>query len=66
VIEGSAAFGELKTSMLQDVEKGRPLEADALNGAVVRLGRVHGVPTPVNDTLLGCAQLLSDTNARPG
>lgn len=60
VIQGSAAFGALKTSMLQDVEKGRPLEADALNGAVVRLGRRQGIPTPVNETLLACAQLLSD------
>ena len=62
VIEGSAAFGDLKTSMLQDVEKARPLEADALNGAVVRLGRELEIPTPVNEALLGCAQLLSQIN----
>ena len=62
VIEGSTAFGPLKTSMLQDVEKARPLEADALNGAVVRLGQQLGIPTPANQTLLGCAQLLSEVN----
>jgi 2-dehydropantoate 2-reductase len=41
-----------KTSMLQDIERGRPTEIDALTGAVVRHGRGTGVPTPVNETLL--------------
>ena len=42
---------DLKASMQIDMELGRPLELDALTGAVVRLGRETGVPTPVNDTL---------------
>ena len=42
---------DLKASMQIDMELGRPLELDALTGAVVRLGREAGVPTPVNDTL---------------
>ena len=41
-----------KSSMLQDLEAGRKLELDWLSGTVCRLGRRHGVPTPVHDTLL--------------
>jgi 2-dehydropantoate 2-reductase len=41
----------LQASMHTDLSAGRPLELEALNGAVVRLGRELGVPTPVNDTL---------------
>lgn len=37
-----------KPSMLEDMEAGRPVELDYLAGAVVRLGRAHGVPTPVS------------------
>jgi 2-dehydropantoate 2-reductase len=35
--------------MLIDLERGRRLEVEALNGALSRLGREAGVPTPVND-----------------
>ncbi|MCR4400512.1 MAG: ketopantoate reductase family protein [Syntrophomonadaceae bacterium] len=38
-------------SMLQDIQRGRRTEIEALNGAVVRLGRTHGVPTPVNEVV---------------
>jgi 2-dehydropantoate 2-reductase len=41
-----------RTSMLQDVERGRPTEIEALTGAVVRYGKETGVPTPVCATLL--------------
>ncbi|CAA6691389.1 MULTISPECIES: ketopantoate reductase family protein [unclassified Lentimonas] len=37
-----------KASMLQDLERGRPLELDAMHGTVVRLGKTLGVPTPAN------------------
>ena len=40
--------GEVTSSMQRDIMKGRPSELEALNGAVVRLGREAGVPTPVN------------------
>jgi 2-dehydropantoate 2-reductase len=40
-----------RTSMLADLAAGRRTEIDAINGAVVRLGREHRVPTPVNETL---------------
>lgn len=41
-----------KTSMLQDIERGRPTEVDALCGAVVRAGERAGVPTPIHSALL--------------
>ena len=40
-----------KASMLQDVEARRPTEVDYLNGGIVRVGREHGVPTPLNEAV---------------
>lgn len=40
-----------RSSMLQDLERGRRTEIAALNGAIVEAGRRFGVPTPVNETL---------------
>lgn len=40
------------SSMLQDIRKGRETEIDFMNGAIARLGSRHGIPTPVNDTLV--------------
>lgn len=40
-----------QTSMLQDVEAGRPTEVDIFCGAVSRLGRKHSIPTPLNDAM---------------
>lgn len=51
-------LGDLRTSMLQDLERGRRLEYEALNGAVLRLGAAVGVPTPVNRTLYGLLAAL--------
>ena len=48
-IEGNLA--DLHASMHTDVMAGRPLELDALNGAVVRAGRAAGVSTPINDVI---------------
>ena len=42
-------FGDFQNSMHTDVEQGRPLELEALSGAVVRLGSKEGVSTPVNE-----------------
>jgi 2-dehydropantoate 2-reductase len=41
-----------KASMLQDVEARRQTEIDYLNGGIVRFGREHGVPTPLNEAIL--------------
>jgi 2-dehydropantoate 2-reductase len=42
---------EHKASMLQDVEARRTTEIDYLNGGIVRFGREHGVPTPLNEAI---------------
>lgn len=42
---------QAKSSMLEDLERGRRLELPWLGGAVVRLGREVGVPTPVHETI---------------
>jgi 2-dehydropantoate 2-reductase len=51
-IDGAAEVGEHKTSMLQDLERGRPMEIDALLGAVVELGGVVGQEMPMCRTIL--------------
>jgi 2-dehydropantoate 2-reductase len=55
-IEGAAGVGAHKTSMLQDLERGRPMEIDALVTAVSELGRAAGVPTPTIDMVLALVQ----------
>jgi 2-dehydropantoate 2-reductase len=52
-------LGFVRPSTLQDREKGKPLEHDALSGAVVRFGQRHGVPTPIHQTLDALARLVS-------
>src|SRR5690606_42037498 len=46
-------LGAFRTSMLQDVESGRPVELDALVGAVIEIARQVDVPTPNIDALFG-------------
>lgn len=48
-IDGSLA--DLQASMHTDIEAGRPLELEALNGAVVRAGQTVNAPTPINDLI---------------
>ncbi len=55
-IAGAAEVGAHKTSMLQDLERGRPMEIDALVGAVSELGAAAGVATPTVDTVLALAR----------
>jgi 2-dehydropantoate 2-reductase len=50
-IDGAAAIGDHKTSMLQDFERGRPIELDAIVGAVAELGRLVDLPTPAIDSV---------------
>lgn len=54
----AAKLGAFKTSMLQDVEAQRPLELDAIVGAVYELGRRLGVDTPHIDALFGLSRLF--------
>jgi 2-dehydropantoate 2-reductase len=60
-IDGGAAVGAHRTSMLQDLDETRPMEIDALVGSVQELGRVVGVPTPTIDTVLALVQLRART-----
>jgi 2-dehydropantoate 2-reductase len=55
-IAGGAAVGTHKTSMLQDLELGRPMEIDALVTVVQELGRLVDVPTPTIDVVLALIQ----------
>ncbi|HZN48946.1 MAG TPA: 2-dehydropantoate 2-reductase [Ramlibacter sp.] len=50
-------LGAFKTSMLQDVEAGKPVEIDALVTVVKEMGEMTGVPTPFTDALLGLSRL---------
>ncbi len=47
-----------KASMLQDAEARRETEIDYLNGGIVRFGREHGVPTPLNEAILALVKGL--------
>jgi 2-dehydropantoate 2-reductase len=51
-LDGGAAVGAHRTSMLQDLERGRPMEIDALVTAVEEMGRLVEVPTPTIDVVL--------------
>ncbi|MEM7269319.1 MAG: 2-dehydropantoate 2-reductase [Pseudomonadota bacterium] len=51
-LDGGAAVGAHRTSMLQDLTQGRPLEIDALVGSVQELGRLTETPTPTIDAIL--------------
>ncbi|WP_298213059.1 2-dehydropantoate 2-reductase [Acidovorax sp.] len=54
-------LGAFKTSMLQDVEANKPMEIDALVGAVHELGQITHTPTPHTDALLGLVRLMART-----
>ena len=60
-IAGAEKVGEHKTSMLQDVEAGRPLELDALIGVVAELGRLTDTPTPSIDAVYASVKLMEAT-----
>jgi 2-dehydropantoate 2-reductase len=55
-LAGGAAVGKHKTSMLQDLEQGRPMEIDALVTVVQELGRLVEIPTPTIDVVLALIQ----------
>jgi len=63
-IRGAARVGAHKTSMLQDLEAGRPLEIDALLGSVVELADRLSVEVPHLRTLYGCVNLLDAQRGR--
>jgi 2-dehydropantoate 2-reductase len=60
---GAEKVGEHKTSMLQDLEAGRPMELEAIVGAVVELGERMGVPMPHTRAVYACTKLLAECRA---
>ena len=60
-INGGAAVGSHKTSMLQDLELARPLEIDAILGSVQELGQITKTTTPTIDTVLAIIKLRART-----
>jgi 2-dehydropantoate 2-reductase len=57
---GAEKVGAHKTSMLQDLEAGRPLELEAVVGGVIELGERLGVPMPVTRAVYACAKMLDE------
>jgi 2-dehydropantoate 2-reductase len=62
-IAGAARAGG---STWQSLARGRTLEVDYLNGEIALLGRLHGIPTPVNTGLQRLANAAARASARPG
>jgi len=59
-IAGAEKIGEHKTSMLQDLEAGRPMELESIVGAVVELGERLDLPMPHCNAVYACTKLLSE------
>jgi 2-dehydropantoate 2-reductase len=57
----TARLGAFKTSMLQDVEAGRPMELEALLGAPREIAVAKGVETPALDRLYGVTKLMAES-----
>jgi 2-dehydropantoate 2-reductase len=57
----TARLGAFKTSMLQDVEAGRPIEIEALLGAPREIARRVGIDTPALNRLYGVTKLMAET-----
>lgn len=60
-IAGAESVGKHKTSMLQDVEAGKPVEIESMLGAVIELAEVTGVQTPTLRAIYACVSLLDKT-----
>jgi len=61
---GAEKVGEHKTSMLQDLEAGRPLELEAIVGAVIELGERLGLPMTHTRAVYACAKLLAQCRSK--
>lgn len=60
-ISGAESVGKHKTSMLQDVEAGKPLEVEGMLGVVVELAEMTGMDVPTLRALYACVSLLNKT-----
>ncbi|WP_455273248.1 ketopantoate reductase family protein [Rhizobium herbae] len=63
-MEHGRGLGNAKTSMLQDLEQGRPMEITPMTCAITLLGRMANVPTPANDILLSLISQLDESMAK--
>ncbi len=61
----AARFGDVESSMLQDIRRKRPTEIDWINGAISRLGLQYRIPTPVNDWIIGQVANLEASCLQP-
>jgi 2-dehydropantoate 2-reductase len=59
-VEGSEKVGDHKTSMLQDLEAGRPLEIEALMGAILEIGQLTNTSTPVIEAVYALVKMLDN------
>jgi 2-dehydropantoate 2-reductase len=65
-LEAGMAVGEHKTSMLQDLEAGKPLELDCMTGAVLELAGKLAIPAPHTSAVYACAKLLDALRREAG
>ena len=66
-LEGLLGFyGDVKASMLQDFEQGRPTEIDFINGHIVEQGHRQGLPTPINAAITGTVRAITRGEIAPG
>jgi len=56
----------IRTTQLQNLEKGKKMELDALCGNVIKVGKEHGIPTPVNEKLLEVASAIEQKKEKQG
>ncbi len=59
-LNGAEKVGHHKTSMLQDIEAGKPTELEAMVGAVIELGDKLGLALPNTKAVYGCVKLLEE------
>jgi len=63
-MDGARKVGAHRTSMLQDLEAGRPMELESVVGVVIELGQKLGLPMPHTRTLYSCARLLGQVRTQ--
>ena len=64
--EGAEKVGKHKTSMLQDVEAGKPLEIDGMLGVVIELAEMTSTEIPTLKAVYACVSLLNHTMSEQG